>query len=130
MSARISSATSPSATIARNDCAVRLGEEDGARVALEQGRARARRSAPGPTPRSSVAEISRGHVGEGRHLVGPALGVAEQPGVLDRDADVGGERREQARVRVAEPALALHALDADHADRRVADDDRDARGTT
>jgi len=41
--------------------------------------------------------------------------------------DVGRDRCEQARVVLAEPSLLLDALDADHADRLAADEDRHPR---
>ena len=81
------------------------------------------RTAPEVERRGDVA----GDVGEGRHLVGPAAGVAIELGVLDRDADARRDRPQQPDVRRPEPALDLHALDADHADRLVAEHDRDAQ---
>jgi hypothetical protein len=52
------------------------------------------------------------------------LHLGEEARVLDRHADVRGDRREQPRVGLAEPAFLLDALDADHPDRRAADEDR------
>ena len=59
----------------------------------------------------------------------PPLGCAlclEEARVLDRDADVRRDRGEQSRVSLAETPFVSCALDADHADRAVADDDRHA----
>ena len=55
------------------------------------------------------AEVEHGrdlrrHLGQGRHLAGLALRVAVEPGVLDGDADVGGERRQEPLVGLAEAA--------------------------
>ena len=58
-------------------------------------------------------------------LLGGALRL-EEARVLDRDADVCRDRGEQARVGLAEAPHLSCALDADHADRAVADDDRHA----
>ena len=55
-----------------------------------------------------------------------AVYLGEQARVLDRDADVGGDGGEEARVGLAEPAFLLDALDADYADRPVAGEDRHA----
>ena len=55
-----------------------------------------------------------------------ATDLGEEARVLDRHAHVGGERREQARVVLAVSPFLARALDADHADRPVADPDRDA----
>ena len=103
----------------------------------------------GPTERlfGRVAEeLGRGRVPVGHPLVGVhddhrrgtdrderlqvlalPLHLGEQACVLDRDADVGGDRRQQPRVGFAEPALLLDALDADDPDRRVSDEDRHAQ---
>ena len=65
-------------------------------------------------------------VGKGGHLVATPVRLAVEPGVLDRDADIRGNRRQEARVGLAEPAFLGGALDADRADRHVAHDDRHA----
>ena len=65
-------------------------------------------------------------VGKGGHLRGPPMASRGKPGVLDRDADVRRDRRQEPHVGLAEAALLARALDADHADRLVADDDRHA----
>jgi hypothetical protein len=56
-----------------------------------------------------------------------SLHLGEKACVLDRNADVGRDRRQQAGVGFAEPALLIDALDADYADRRVANEDRHAQ---
>ena len=103
----------------------------------------------GPTDRlfGRVAEeLGRGRVPVGHPLVGVhddhrrgtdrderlqvlalPLYLGEQACVLDRDADVGGDRREKPGVGFAEPALLLDALDADDPDRRVSGKDRNAQ---
>ena len=52
------------------------------------------------------------------------LDLREQTRVLHRNTDVGGDRREQASVSLAEAPLLLDALDADRADRLAADENR------
>ena len=97
------SANEPSATNGRNERAVVLGEEHRARVAGEQGEG----ALGDPLQHGGRVEHRGdlgGDLGEGGHLGGLALGVAVQPGVLDRDADVRGEGREQALVGLAEAA--------------------------
>ena len=54
------------------------------------------------------------------------LDLGEEPCVLDPDADVGRDRGEQANISFSEPTFLLDALDADHADRLLSDEDRDA----
>ncbi len=54
------------------------------------------------------------------------LDLGEETCVLDSDTDVGRDRGEQAHVSFSESAFLLDALDADHADRLLADQDRDA----
>ena len=104
MSAWIASASSPRARIARNVPAVRLGEEEGGRVGRQQ------RLDALADPLEDRLRVERrrdllADLGEGRHLVAAAVGLLEQAGVLDRDADVRGDRRQQAGVRLAEAAL-------------------------
>ena len=55
------------------------------------------------------------------------LPCPNEPGILDRHADARRQRREQARVVVAEPARLGGALHADDTDRLVAGQDRDAQ---
>ncbi len=52
--------------------------------------------------------------------------LCEQTRVLDRGADVGRDRREQPRVRLAEAPFLIDALDADDTDRGVPQEDRHA----
>ncbi len=106
--------------------AVLVREVDGAGVDLEQ------RLCPLGHPLQHHPWLERGRdlsrdVDQRGHLVEPPAGVPEQLGVLDGDADGRGDRLEQPGVGRAEPALLLHALDADHADRAVAEEDRDAQ---
>ena len=85
--------------------AVRLGQED----------ARSSRRRAGAAPRSAIRSSTRVEVerrrdlpadlGERRHLVGAAMRLPVEPGVLDRVADVRGDRRQQPHVGLAEPAL-------------------------
>ena len=56
-----------------------------------------------------------------------SFGLVEQPRVLQRDADVGGDRRQQPLVVGVVDALPLRALHADHALARAADEDRHAQ---
>ena len=56
-----------------------------------------------------------------------SLHLGEQPGVVDRDANVGCDRREQAGVGFAEATLLIDALDADDADRGIPHEDRHAQ---
>ena len=62
-----------------------------------------------------------------RALVGALeqpLRLVEQAGVLERDAQAGGERREDAHVGVAERALVIQVLEGDDPERLVAHDER------
>ncbi len=43
----------------------------------------------------------------------PLAGLGDEAGVLQRDAQAGGERREQADVAIAERVLAVQVLEAD-----------------
>ena len=68
-----------------------------------------------------------------RQLGGPLVGLGqqalrlvEQAGVLERDAQARGERREQPLVGLAERVSWSRALESDHADRLVAGHDRHA----
>ena len=65
-------------------------------------------------------------LGERRHLIAAPVCLLVQPGVLDRDPDVGCDRRQESCVGLAESAFLGRVLDADHADRRVAGHDRHA----
>ena len=55
------------------------------------------------------------HVVDERELGVALAGLLEQPGVLERDAEAAGERREQADVRLAERVLPVDVLERDHA---------------
>ncbi len=126
----IVSARMASARLAQRDDrperqALVVREVDGARVDADQ------RQRPLGHPLQHGPRVERGrdlagHVDERGHLVEPAAGVPEQLGVLDGDADVRGDRLQQAGIRRPEPSLLLHALDADHADGAIAHQDRDA----
>ena len=64
---------------------------------------------------------------ESRHLRAASTRLAVQPRVLDRGADVRRERRQEPDVGLVEASFLGAALDADHADRLVFDDDRHAQ---
>ena len=93
------SANAPRAAMARKPPVV-LGEEYGARG----GRAGLARSVMrSGRPRSSIAEISRAT--SARAVISAARRAPPlEPGVLDRDADVGGEGGQQPLVGFAEPS--------------------------
>ena len=58
--------------------------------------------------------------------LGVALpGLLEQPGVLERDAQAPGERRQEPDVGVAERVLAIDVLERDQPGRPVAHEERD-----
>ena len=100
-------------------------QEHGARVAVEQ-----RPGAVGDELEHD-RQLERGrHLApdfrERGHLLGPLACLVIEAGVLDGDADVGGDRRQQPLVGSAETALLARALDADDADRAVARHDRHA----
>ena len=57
-------------------------------------------------------------------LTEQALGLVEQSGVLQRDAEAPGQRREQADLGVAERVLAIHVLERDHPGPDAAGDQR------
>ena len=118
---------SPTAAIARNVCAVGLGQEHGARCPPRAAScARVDDALRAARSRSSVAEISRPTSASAAISRRAALRLAVELGVPDRGADVRGDRRQQPSVRLAEPARLVDALDADRADRLVADEDRHA----
>ena len=54
----------------------------------------------------------------------PLAGLVDEAGVLQRDAEAGGERREQADVAIAERVLAVQVLEGDHPPRLIAHDER------
>ena len=104
VSARICSAISPRAEDRAERPAVRLGRN----TALES--ASSRDWTRSPIRWSTRLEVERGRdlppdLGEGGHLVAAAVRLPVEPGVLDRDADVRGDRRQEAGVGLAEPAL-------------------------
>ena len=55
-------------------------------------------------------------------------GLVEQPGVLERDAQAGRERRQQPDVGLAERVLAIEVLEGDDPLDLVADDERRPEG--
>ena len=95
---------------------------------LEQRRRSGRHRAPARAPRSSVAEISAATSASADISSARRCVSAIEAGVLDRDADVGGERRAagaRPRRRTACSRSMLWTLT--DADRLVADDDRHAQ---
>ena len=113
----------------RNDRHERPGllfQEDGARIGLQQFAGSLGDAAQDGIEVEHPAHLAP-EVGQGRNLARPALGFAVQPGVLDRHADVGGDRRHQPRVVLAETSGLLRALHADHPDRATGDQDGHAQ---
>jgi hypothetical protein len=102
-----------------------VGEIERGRVGAEQ------RLDPLADPFEDSLDIERrrdllADLGQGGHLVAAAVGLLVEPRVLDRDADVRRDRREQPGVRLAEAALLGRALDADRRRSPVAREDRHA----
>ena len=103
-SALISSAISPTARIARNVWPSASATYRARRVGVQQGmNALADRS-------EDLARVERrrdllADLGEDRHLVAATMGLLEEAGVLDRDADVRRDRRQETDVGFAEAAL-------------------------
>ena len=67
------------------------------------------------------------NIGQRGHLVGALPRFVVEASVLNRDSDIGGDRREQPRIGLAEAPFFLDALHADCADRLVAHQDWDAQ---
>jgi hypothetical protein len=66
------------------------------------------------------------HIREGRHLLGPSVGLPVEPGILDRRPDACGDRRQEPDIVRPESTLLVRALDADNADGLIAGNDRHA----
>ena len=94
----------------------RRSEEHGARVRLQQLERALRDPLEDRLELEQPADLAT-ELGERRHLARAALGLVVQARVLDRDADVRRDRRQQPTSALAEPPRLLDALDADHADR-------------
>ena len=107
----------------RREHPVRRFEEHRARVRLQELR-RAQGDRPDHRVEVEHAADLATEVGEGGHLARASLRLTVQARVLDRGADVGGDRRQQPRVALAEPARFGDALHADHADRAALHEDR------
>ena len=65
------------------------------------------------------------HVIDERELGVPLSRLLEQPGVLERDAETAGERREQADVSLAERVFSVDVLQRDPAGGFTPDDEGD-----
>ena len=104
---------------------LRLHQVDGAGVGLEQV-LRPLGDALQHTGHVDRRRELSADLGQRGHLVGPATRLLVELRVLDRDADIGGDRGEEAHVGLAETALVGGALHADDADRRLPRHDRHA----
>ena len=103
-----------------------VGEVDGARLGLEESQ----RTLADPPKHRVEVEHRRdlaSQFGQRRRLVRTPPCLEVEPGVLDRYADVGCDRRQQPGVRLVEPSFLLDALHADDADRLLAGHDRHAK---
>ena len=68
------------------------------------------------------------HVRDDSELGVALLRLLEQPGVLERDAQAPGDRREQADVGLAERVFPVEVLQRDASGRLAADGERDVHG--